>query len=58
MLSTGFTVVAREDTISFNPYTQTYEHGQRLLSAAQDELQTVLMIGRLYYGSLRRFLHI
>jgi asparagine synthase (glutamine-hydrolysing) len=49
MLSTGFTIVARPHSVEFRPYTQQQRRAPRLLSAAQDDLQTVLMIGRLHY---------
>src|SRR5438045_7427676 len=56
MLTTGFTVVARPQTVEFYPYTQQRESAVRLLSAAADDLQTVLMMGRLHYrdDSLQR----
>lgn len=49
MLSTGFTIVARPDSVEFRPYTQQRDHALRLLSAVQDDLQTVLVMGRLHY---------
>jgi hypothetical protein len=49
MLITGFTIVARPCSVEFYPYSQQRQRAVRLLSAAQDDLQTVLMIGRLHY---------
>ena len=49
MLNTGFTIVARPDSVEFYPYTQKREQAERLLSAVQDPLQTVLLMGRLHY---------
>jgi asparagine synthase (glutamine-hydrolysing) len=49
MLITGFTIVASPCSVEFYPYSQQRQRAVRLLSAAQDDLQTVLMIGRLHY---------
>jgi asparagine synthase (glutamine-hydrolysing) len=49
MLSTGFTIVARSRSVEFHPYTQQPQRAARWLSAAQDDLQTVLMLGRVHY---------
>jgi asparagine synthase (glutamine-hydrolysing) len=49
MLSIGFTIVARPGSVDFYPYSRQPAQATRFLSAAQDDLQTVLMIGRLHY---------
>ena len=49
MLSIGFTVVARPHSVEFHPYAEPRTRAPWLLSAAQDDLQTVLLMGRLHY---------
>ena len=49
MLAAGFTIVASPHSVAFYPYAQQLETALRLLSAAQDDLYMVLMIGRIHY---------
>jgi asparagine synthase (glutamine-hydrolysing) len=49
MLTTGFTLVAHPTSIEFRPYTEHREVAERLLSFAQDDLHSLLLMGRLYY---------
>ena len=49
MLSIGFTVVAHPHSVEFLPYAQPRTRAPWLLSAAQDDLQTVIVMGRLHY---------
>ena len=59
MLTTGFTVIARPTVVEFRSYAQRRELMARLLSFAQDEGLSVLVMGRLYYrdDQLRRLRH-
>jgi asparagine synthase (glutamine-hydrolysing) len=49
MLTTGFTFVSCENMAEFRPYTQRRELAESLLSYAQDDSLSLLLMGRLYY---------
>lgn len=49
MLTTGFTVAADSTFGRFEPYSDQLEIATRLLSFAQDDSVSVILMGRLYY---------
>ena len=49
MLSIGFTIVAHLGSVEFYPHSRRLEHAARFLSALQDDLETVIVMGRLHY---------